>query len=428
MSLLAAARRHKIIPPLAHILDLKSPTYLRVRASGLDGLIQKSLKDIKGDHFDLSIYFGHNLAKKHDRLARELYQAFRAPLLRAKFLKRDSWQLSSISPIGLKDIPQNHKVDFLEMAQTYFAKRIHRQAIKNPAFSLAILVDPTEKMPPSDAKALELFQKAARRLDMETELIEKTDLGRLSEFDGLFIRTTTAVNHFTFRFAQKAQALGLAVIDDPESILLCTNKVYLEELFMRHKLPAPKSMIIHKSNYLETLASVPLPAVLKVPDSAFSQGVSKVHSSKDLRESVEKILANSDLMIAQEFMPTDFDWRIGLLAGKVIYACKYYMAGGHWQIYKQSADSETLLDGDSETLPVDQLPKELKKLAEKAGKAIGLGLYGVDIKQLGEQYLIIEINDNPSIDAGVEDLVLGDKLYELIMTEFMDRMKQRFGG
>ena len=36
-------------------------------------------------------------------------------------------------------------------------------------------------------------------------------------------------------------------------------------------------------------------------------------------------------------MPTDFDWRIGVLEGKALYACRYFMARKHWQILKRTS-------------------------------------------------------------------------------------------
>ena len=65
------------------------------------------------------------------------------------------------------------------------------------------------------------------------------------------------------------------------------------------------------------------------------------------------------------------------------------------------------------------------KIATKAAKLIGNGLYGLDIKQSGNRIVIIEINDNPSIDAGVEDRFLGGELYTLIMQEFLSRMEEK---
>ena len=39
--------------------------------------------------------------------------------------------------------------------------------------------------------------------------------------------------------------------------------------------------------------------------------------------------------------------------------------------------------------------------------------------------VVIEMNDNPSIDAGVEDAYLGEDLYRRIMEEFLRRMERK---
>ena len=49
-------------------------------------------------------------------------------------------------------------------------------------------------------------------------------------------------------------------------------------------------------------------------------------------------------------------------------------------------------------------------------------LYGVDIKEYNQTAKIIEINDNPNIDHGVEDAILGFKLYETIIQDLFDRI------
>ncbi|MHA0111298.1 ATP-grasp domain-containing protein, partial [Klebsiella pneumoniae] len=85
---------------------------------------------------------------------------------------------------------------------------------------------------------------------------------------------TTAVNHHTFRFARRAAAEGLVVINDPESILRCGNKVYLNELLEKNQIPAPRSHVVHRDNMYEIIDKVGFPCVLKQPDSSFSQGVS----------------------------------------------------------------------------------------------------------------------------------------------------------
>jgi glutathione synthase/RimK-type ligase-like ATP-grasp enzyme len=49
------------------------------------------------------------------------------------------------------------------------------------------------------------------------------------------------------------------------------------------------------------------------------------------------------------------------------------------------------------------MPVGLKEVALKACSVVGKGLYGVDIKEIDGKFVVVEINDNPSIYAGYED-------------------------
>ena len=212
-------------------------------------------------------------------------------------------------------------------------------------YDLAILHNPEEKEPPSNPKALQRFVKAAESLGLATELIVREDYGRIAEFDALFIRETTSVIHHTYRFARKAAAEGLVVVDDPESILKCTNKVFLAELMEKHKVPVPKTVIVHRDNAKEISRLLGLPCILKKPDSSFSQGVVKADTEEELAAYAEEMLERSELLIAQEFMPTDYDWRVGIFDRQPLYVCKYYMADHHWQIIKRDKSGVKTGDG-----------------------------------------------------------------------------------
>ena len=164
------------------------------------------------------------------------------------------------------------------------------------------------------------------------------------------------------------------------------------------------------------------PVVLKKPDSSFSQGVVKVEDLETLNLKMNELLNDSDLIIAQEYSPTDFDWRIGVLDKKILFACKYFMAKGHWQIYKWK-DKDSSSFGNFEAVPVNNVPPKVLEIGLKAANLIGDGLYGVDLKQIGDKVVVIEINDNPSIEAGIEDVILKDELYRLIMNFFKTRIE-----
>jgi glutathione synthase/RimK-type ligase-like ATP-grasp enzyme len=429
VSLLAEARGHKPMPRISTIQDIRFQSLTRTISADLDELIQRSLSHVAHDEFTLSIYFSRNVAKRYDQLARHLFNLFPLPLLRAEFHRTaEGWQLQGINAIATNEIPDAHREVVIELARDYFTRaRPHPARRSPPRHALAILADKGDATPPSNAKALERFADAAERRSFSVELIDRDDYGRVAEFDALFIRATTAVDNYTYRFARRAEAEGLIVIDDPESIVKCTNKVFLAELMTRHRIPIPRTEILHRDNLVEVSQRLGLPLILKQPDSSFSLGVVKVEDEASYRQKVGELLEESDLLIAQEFLRTDFDWRIGIIDQIPLYACRYFMARGHWQIYNnQRSDDER--SGDFETIPIEMAPKRVVQTALRAANLIGNGLYGVDLKEMGRRCSVIEVNDNPSIDAGVEDKMLREYLYDRIMDVFERRLEDQREG
>ena len=64
----------------------------------------------------------------------------------------------------------------------------------------------------------------------------------------------------------------------------------------------------------------------------------------------------------------------------------------------------------------------------RAARLIGDGLYGVDVKEFAGRFLVIEVNDNPNIESGYEDAVIGDRLYRAVMSWFRRRLDARGSG
>ncbi len=56
---------------------------------------------------------------------------------------------------------------------------------------------------------------------------------------------------------------------------------------------------------------------------------------------------------------------------------------------------------------------------------VRLGDRRVDLKEVDGHVLVIEVNDNPSIDAGVEDQVLGEELYRQIVAQLLSTVQTR---
>ena len=138
--------------------------------------------------------------------------------------------------------------------------------------------------------------------------------------DALFIRETTAIAHHTFRFARKAASEGMPVVDDPGSILRCTNKAFLSELLAGNGIATPRTLFLTRRTLSGFETQLTYPAVLKVPDGAFSLSVKKAENWQQFQEIAATMLKQSGLILVQDYVYTPFDWRIGILAGEVIFA------------------------------------------------------------------------------------------------------------
>jgi glutathione synthase/RimK-type ligase-like ATP-grasp enzyme len=425
VSLLAEARGHKPMPSVMTVQDLKQSSLIRIVSEDIEDLVQKGLAPIRSDSFELSIYFGRNMAQRYDRLCKALFNHFPAPLLRAGFVRADEWRLNSLRPVALNEIPESHREFVLQQARSFFERPRLSSAPAKYRYELAILAGSEDvSARPSDDRAVKRFVRAGEKVGMDVTIIDREDYGRIAEFDALFIRETTAVNHHTYRFARRAEAEGMVVIDDPRSIVRCTNKVYQAELFDKHEIPCPKTIVVHRENARQVGASLGFPCVLKQPDSSFSAGVMKAGNEAELADLLSSFMQKSELVVAQEFVRSTFDWRVGVLDGRPLYVCRYHMARGHWQIQKIEKAKRPNY-GKVDTLDVDAAPPQVVDLAVRAANLIGDGLYGIDIKEADGRFLIIEINDNPSIDAGNEDGVLKDELYMRIMRCFYERLGRR---
>ncbi len=424
VSLLAQARDHRTLPSVLNIQDVLNVGLLKEISYDLTDELQHNLDDVPGEEFVLNLYFGQSIDKKQGELAKKLYGLFPLPLMSFTFEKRKHWRIKQLMLLAPEEIPNDH-IEFMQhSAEIYFSKKRFHQVQKKQRFhDLAILVDPSEANSPSNKKALELFVGAGESISLNVDFIDKNSIRALNEYDALFIRTTTAVNHYTYRFARRAAQENLIVMDDPQSIVKCTNKVYLAELMRSHQIPTPQTLLISK--YSETLPPISFPCVLKKPDSAFSLGVVKLDDMKSLQKALTQFFKTSDLVVLQQFIPTPFDWRIGVIDHKPLFACRYYMAKDHWQIYNWDSTLEN--QGEYDTLPLESVPEGVLKTALKATKLIGDGLYGVDIKSLGDKHYVIEVNDNPNIDAGIEDEILGEELYLRIMHIFLQRIRRKHG-
>ncbi|TWT79257.1 hypothetical protein CA13_06550 [Planctomycetes bacterium CA13] len=90
--------------------------------------------------------------------------------------------------------------------------------------------------------------KAAESVGIRAEWVTCQNAGQLMKCDALFIHGTSSINHHTYRMARWAERERLAVMGDPQSIIRCTNKVYLAEILERAKIDTPATIVVPRGN------------------------------------------------------------------------------------------------------------------------------------------------------------------------------------
>jgi len=429
VSLLAEARGDRVTPNVETIVDLqqKSVAAQRLATLGkLAGQLCKIPRSIKA--VSIQTFFGRIEDEDLADLAAKSFELFRCPLL-AIDLERleggEGWKVVNIRPLDPREVAASGDAVFLD-GLAGFSRRPWRPttASSGPRLDLAILHDPGDPMPPSKLETLQTIARIGQSMDISVELIEKRDFSRLTQFDALFIRETTAVSHHTYRFAKRAASEGMPVIDDPESILRCTNKAYLRELLGSNGVDMPKTALVTRRTLGRLEGALSYPVVLKVPDGAFGLSVKKAENWREFEDIVNLMLKQSDIILAQDYLFTPFDWRIGVLAGQPLFAAKYFMSTGHWQIIRHSSAGKPV-EGTTEAVPLANVPPAVLDAGVRAARLVGNGLYGVDVKQTKEGVVVIEVNDNPNLDVGLEDAAEGEEIYRRILRHFQSLVEAK---
>ena len=274
---------------------------------------------------------------------------------------------------------------------------------------IACFVEKYNFSDPREEAALQNFKNAAEITGHQFNFLFKENIQEISKYNAVFIRATTDPLYTAYIVSRTAWELGLKVIDDPESIQICANKIHQYALLEKFDVPHIPTIFLNKdelhhkkiTKIFDTLGK---PVVIKAPYTSFSRFVEKAACETSFRDVAKRYFKRSDILAIQKFTPTTFDWRVGVLNNEVIYVCKYLIPKGKWKHGAKLRGKPTVVWGRTVSLKKQNAPAKIKEVALQACKVVGKGLYGVDIKEVNGEPVVVEVNDNPSIYAGYEDL------------------------
>jgi glutathione synthase/RimK-type ligase-like ATP-grasp enzyme len=273
---------------------------------------------------------------------------------------------------------------------------------------IACFVEKYNFTDPREEGALQNFKKAAEASGNQFSFLFRENIQDIPNYDAVFIRATTDPLFTSYIVSKTAHEYGLRVIDDPISIKICANKIHQYELFEKYDVPRIQTMFLskddlHHKKIEEIFETLGKPVVIKAPYTSFSRYVEKAACETSFREVAKRFFKKSDVLAIQKFTPTGFDWRVGVLGNDVLYVCKYMIPKGKWKHGAKLRGKATVIWGRTVSVEKKDIPPRLREVALKACSVVGKGLYGVDLKEVNGDYVVVEVNDNPSIYAGYED-------------------------
>jgi len=271
---------------------------------------------------------------------------------------------------------------------------------------LGIFVDRKTLSNSEQLNALIRCRDVAEGMKHDVDFIFPVDISKIPKVDALFIRARTDPMNVTYVAARMANMHGIPVIDDPLSIQICSDKVNMYSHLINQHISMPKTLFFSKNDLtveqvtrlFDELGS---PLILKEPSTSFSLRVEKVFDIAGFFRVARRFIKLSDWIVVQEFIESKYDWRVGVIDGKLLYACKYTIPSDTFKI--QASVNGHIVYCGVESVSPDKVPPHIIKLGIDAANAIGRGLYGVDIKNNNGDAYVIEVNDNPSIESGEDD-------------------------
>jgi len=254
--------------------------------------------------------------------------------------------------------------------------------------------------------ALIRCRDVAERMGHDAHFIFPVDIGKIPRMDALFIRARTDPMNITYVAARMAKMHGIPVIDDPESIQICGDKINMYSQLMKRGVAIPKTVFLSKNELsvekvTELFDTLGTPLILKEPSTSFSLRVEKVNDIAEFFRVARRFIKLSDWIVVQQYIESKYDWRVGVLDSELLYICKYTIPSVTFKI--QASVNGHIVYCGVESVPEEAVPPHVISLGIDAANAIGHGLYGVDIKNNNGDACVIEVNDNPSIESGEDD-------------------------
>ena len=186
----------------------------------------------------------------------------------------------------------------------------------------------------------------------------------------------------------------MKIINNVDLIRIGENKGLMGYLFKKHNVPTPEFAVVDNvEQALKQAERIGYPVVMKPVAGTGGFDIVKFENKKRLEEGSKRLFEKGKgAWIIQEYIEKpERDVRVVVIGGEVSIA--YYRIGKGWVTNIHQGGTRKEFDGD----------KEILEVAKNAANAVGDGIFGVDVLE-GKEYYVVELNIKPGIPSSLPSL------------------------
>lgn len=231
----------------------------------------------------------------------------------------------------------------------------------------------------------------------------------LSHIDVIIPRIGQSITKYGSAMVRQFEMQGVFTTSSSIAINRSRDKLRTMQLLARAGVGIPKTVFARETadldDVIEQAGGVPL--IIKVARGTHGNGVVLAETKKAAQAVMQAFYVEGVNFVVQEFIEESAgtDIRAFVVGGKVVASMK-----------RQSLDDDfrSNLHQGGEGIPI-KLTDEERKTAQKAARAMGLSICGVDMLRSKRGPLVLEVNPSPGFGIEkVTDRNVGEKIIEYV--------------
>lgn len=234
-----------------------------------------------------------------------------------------------------------------------------------------------EQMPLAVARQLVAWGHDVDLLEPQTTITCLSDLAKKT-YDAYVLKTVSDGPGLSL--VEAAEAAGIPTINNARSIRLVRDKAVATAYAHAQGLPIPLTYFVTYPELLEQIPIEDYPLVVKPTNGSSCRGIYRVNSPTDLA-TLQIGETHTNFFLAQQYVENrGFD-------------IKLYVAGPEVFAVAKRSPLHPEVPVEKRLIP---LSVELRNLALLVGNRFGLEIYGLDVVETRDGFMVVDINDFPS--------------------------------